>query len=505
MKTLQYTVIKDFHAIDSTHKSTTTNQCKKVLGSLKIGETFEARQFVKDTMPKFCNTVNPRNIANIGYRYLREGKKIGVLSENPKEEKSISFEDFIKIESVAYWISQLSTTKFKNIKCNTILHGTQATHGYHLWAFNEWLHSKSFNCRNIKQLENNTFTMNEEDVSFDTVQNMLELYKMPNSNRADFIKIIKTYLLDPINSKHKAGYITSKHASILSYFRENDYPLEFKFNSKNKFDTTNSQDEIVFTLDDFVSLITLGGATITEKAVMLCKLHRGLDASTLSEKFNFYAWEQMVSHFGTEEYQKWDIEEKCPVPIVLTRLKSKFTHTGFLEYDAVKAIQAYLEYREATVGRKMSSGEPLFLNKFGKTINPHWITDKFTKLAIKSGLVNSLEKNGLRGNLGSHECRDLLKTIFLECGIAEKASEHFIGHKSDSYSKQHTVYAEGLAENYRKIASTLNVFSNMSSHRKSKTEHSKMFEELKQKNQETINDNQVIKENVEKILSYLKI
>jgi hypothetical protein len=45
----------------------------------------------------------------------------------------------------------------------------------------------------------------------------------------------------------------------------------------------------------------------------------------------------------------------------------------------------------------------------------------------------------------------------------------------------------------------------MSSHRKSKTEHSKMFEELKQKNQETINDNQVIKENVEKILSYLKI
>ncbi len=51
--------------------------------------------------------------------------------------------------------------------------------------------------------------MNEEDVTFDTVQDMLELYKMPNSNRADFIKIIKMYLLDPINKKHKAGYITS--------------------------------------------------------------------------------------------------------------------------------------------------------------------------------------------------------------------------------------------------------------------------------------------------------
>lgn len=110
--------------------------------------------------------------------------------------------------------------------------------------------------------------MNDEDVTFGTVQDMLELYKMPNSNRADFIKIIKSYLLDPINSKLKAGYIMSKHSAILSYFRENDYPLEFKFNAKNKFDTTNNQDDIVFGIDEFVNLITLGGATITEKAVI---------------------------------------------------------------------------------------------------------------------------------------------------------------------------------------------------------------------------------------------
>ena len=86
MKTLQYTVIKNFHTVDSSHKSTITNQCKKVLGSLKIGETVEARQFVKETIPKFCKTVNPRNIANIGYRYLREGKKIGMLFENSIEK-----------------------------------------------------------------------------------------------------------------------------------------------------------------------------------------------------------------------------------------------------------------------------------------------------------------------------------------------------------------------------------------------------------------------------------
>ena len=505
METTTYTVIKTINDINSVHTETITDQCRKVLSSLNKGETFEARKFVKERIPKFTKSTNARNIANMGYRYLRDGKKLGLLQEEYKEEKSISFEDFIKLDSINYWISQLSSTKYKNLKCNTILHGTQATHGYHLWAFNEWVHGKTFRCRAIKQLEDNKFSMKDEDISFDTVQDMLELYKMPNSNQADFIKIIKSYLLDPVNSKHKAGYITSKHAAILSYFRENDYPLEFKFNSKNKFDTTNNQDEIVFGIDEFVDLITLGGATITEKAVMLCKLHRGLDSSTLAENFNFYAWKQMTEYFGTEDHMRWDIENKCPVPIKLTRLKSNFSHTGYLEYDAVKAIQDYLEYRFVKTREPMSEDKPLFLNKFGRAINPKWISDKFTKLAINAGLVDSFENKGMRTKLGSHECRDLLKTIFLEHGITEKAAEHFIGHKSDSYSKQHTVYAEGLEENYKKISSTLNVFSNISSHRKGKTEQSKILEELKTKSQEAEENNQKIKENVEKILSYLKI
>jgi len=39
----------------------------------------------------------------------------------------------------------------------------------------------------------------------------------------------------------------------------------------------------------------------------------------------------------------------------------------------------------------------------------------------------------------------------------------------------------------------------MSSHRKSKTEQLKMFEELKAKSQKTMNDNQEIKRDIEKI------
>lgn len=159
METTRYTVIKTINEIDSIHTRAITDQCKKVLSSLVKGDSFEARKFVKEKVSEFSKSANARNIANMGYRYLREGKKLGILREENKEQKSISFENFIKIDTVAYWISQLSSTKFKNIKCNSILHGTQATHGYHLWAFNEWLHGKTFRCRNIKLLENNTFSM----------------------------------------------------------------------------------------------------------------------------------------------------------------------------------------------------------------------------------------------------------------------------------------------------------------------------------------------------------
>lgn len=92
METTHYTVFKTINEIDSNHTSIITPQCKKVLSSLEKGESFEARKFVKEKMPKFCKTTNARNIANTGYRYLREGKKIGMLQEKTREEKSISFE-----------------------------------------------------------------------------------------------------------------------------------------------------------------------------------------------------------------------------------------------------------------------------------------------------------------------------------------------------------------------------------------------------------------------------
>jgi hypothetical protein len=82
METVTYTVIKPINEIDFTHTGIITTQCKKVLSSLVIGESFEARKFVKEQMPKFTNSADARNIANMGYRYLRDGKKIVLTIKN---------------------------------------------------------------------------------------------------------------------------------------------------------------------------------------------------------------------------------------------------------------------------------------------------------------------------------------------------------------------------------------------------------------------------------------
>jgi hypothetical protein len=93
MENTTYTVIKTINDIDSEHTGMITEQCKKVLSSLQKGESFEARKFVKERMPRFTNSANARNIANIGYRYLRDGKKLGMLHKESQEGKS-SFINF---------------------------------------------------------------------------------------------------------------------------------------------------------------------------------------------------------------------------------------------------------------------------------------------------------------------------------------------------------------------------------------------------------------------------
>ena len=70
--------------------------------------------------------------------------------------------------------------------------------------------------------------------------------------------------------------------------------------------------------------------TSKARAVILTMLQSGMDASTFADVFNKFGYPQLVSHFGTEDFENWDIR-RCPVRIDLMRPKSQYRYYTFLD------------------------------------------------------------------------------------------------------------------------------------------------------------------------------
>ncbi len=224
-------------------------------------------------------------------------------------------------------------------------------------------------------------------------------------------------------------------------------------------DEAEEQQEM--SLVDFMKIMTLGKPDVVEKAVFVSKFHRGLDASTLVDRFNFEVWPQLVKWFGSDDHNYWDLK-KCPVTTEHMRIKTSFRHPGGLDVDAIEAIQNYLNYREKKTDQVMMSGKPLFINKHDNPITLGWVFKHFFKLAKKSGVLRKLpELNSY--NVDSHETRDLLKSKMIACGVAQWASDISIGHKPDSYEKIQKLFPTKFRSEYAKCSKLINIFSKIES------------------------------------------
>ena len=84
----------------------------------------------------------------------------------------------------------------------------------------------------------------------------------------------------------------------MGYFEKNDYPIKFKFDASTEHEKSESQS--MLNLKDVFALVTKGNPSIMERAIVLCKFHRGLDNSTFADGFNFESWKQICKHFGTD-------------------------------------------------------------------------------------------------------------------------------------------------------------------------------------------------------------
>ena len=459
-----YEVIQEYDP-DKNYQIHITPTIAKYLSLLKKGQKIEPRKFIEDNIKGATTKATAKSAERMIYRGLGIGKKLGLLKN--LDIYPISFKDFCRLESIEYCASQLKGTNYKHLTAGSNDWSTRKLYLYKLWNFNNWLASQTFEFTRMVMTDSDTFKRKNEKIKLDGLENLLRLLKESYNSESDFIKIIKRYLLDSMHSHKRASGMVIVHSAIKSYFETNDCPLTFRFKPKTIYKTNDDEDEKPsLTLDDFFKILTIGRPTITQKAMYLCKFHRGLDSSTLADRFNFQAWPQIVKWFGTANHMSWDIE-KVPVPIKLTRIKTGFSHVGFLDRDAIVALQEYLEFRFKRTNSEMKDGLPLFLNKNKEAITTRWIREGFSKIATKSGLQHALAGYTNRYSKDTHEMRDLLKSTLISCGTRYDVADHVIGHKpKDSYEKQAILYPENLRLEYMKGSGKLNIFSRVSHYMK---------------------------------------
>lgn len=382
-------------------------------------------------------------------------------------DKHDSLQHFCAIPCIEYWRSQLHSSNIKNLKTKSEQQGgTRKCYTYGLFGFHKWLLGKQFEYAPTTRTDDGMLHLQKKTVTLNGIDHFLNLYQHNFGGNIEFVVFIKKYLIHLQETKNTPT-IDNAMFAIKSFFRENDLEMNFRFNnSKRQKDPT---DDDAMTLDDMQKIFSTKGVQPIEKAVFMCKFHRGLDSATLADRFNFEAWPQLVDYFGTDDSDKWDVS-KCPVPIKLVRVKTNYLHTGFLDADAIIALQKYLKKRtvvkipthsrqrivrgsktSTSIRRKPLAGEALFLDMSGNPISINWIGRRFGKLRRRSGVEKAYP---------SHEMRDLLKSTLIDSGCRPDVADHVIGHApKDSYEKQALLYPENTRAEFAKASNRINVLN----------------------------------------------
>ncbi len=454
-----------------------SKKLRPILSELEVGDTVT----VKSLFSKHKDILGFKNDRYV-INDITHALKVACESKKIQRTNNATIPQWFKsLDTVSFWTSQLRGSKFKNQnKISTSINSTQLQYLHHLWKFNRWISEKAFAINMLQTTSDNTFVQKTEQKKFENVESLLKLLEQPFADQKNVTRIIKQYLLDEMHSHKKATYMNLIKSAIVSYFEKNEYLLQVNYNPKTSHSTELEEQDM--TISDLMKFLTIGKPSITEHAVFLCKFHRGLDVSTLVDRFNYEAWPQMAKWFGSENHDSWDLE-KCPVPITLTRIKTDYKHVGFLERDAVDILQKYLDFRKEKTGNSMQDDQPLFLTKFQKPISPRWVFTKFSRIAQRSGVQKFVETNGRKQyRMDSHDLRDLLKSTLIDSGCRIDVADHVIGHKpKDSYGKQAKLYPETLRKEYAKASQRLNLFTKFTSVTSGKDDADELKLELREK------------------------
>ncbi len=374
---------------------------------------------------------------------------------NTTNFKKISFNDFCNLNSIRYWREQLNDANIKNITNKSQLGGTRNVYTYGLLEFHNWLLDREFQYVADIQIKENIIQQCKVDVRLDGVEHLLDLNRKNISNKTSFACLIKQYLAE-LSSYRKQSTVKNSMYSIRSFFRENEADISFRFKHRIKRNYKKYVEKSL-SLADLQKILTVRDIQSIERAVFLCKFHRGLDNATFADRFNFEVWACLLKHFGSDIPEKWDLNN-IPVPIRLVRVKTGFTHTGFLDLDSIVAIIQYVKTRYD----KPQINKALFVDTKNRPITTNWISRRFHKLVMRIDLQDNIKQQSTKGYT-SHEMRDLLKSTLIDSGCRVDVADHVIGHvPKDSYEKQSLLYPESLMREFMRASHRVNIITNNS-------------------------------------------
>ena len=450
---------------------------ESVFSVLRVGDVISAKSLIANNQDKIPKDQSKSTFMRLISTGIKTAHDKGFLQRI--DDKFVP-EWFCNLDTISYWQSQLRGSRLKNGNGKSA-NGTRGHYLHHLWKFQKWLVSRDFEISVLEPDKKNRFTRKTERRRFENVEELLHILDQPFAEPKNIVRIVKQYLVDESHTDKKASYMNIIKYAIVSYFEKNEQPIRITFNPKTTHSTEKEMEQNM-SISDVMEFLTAGKPSLMEKALFLCKFHRGLDASTLADRFNYEAWPQMVKWFGSEHHNYWDLD-KCPVPITLTRIKTDYKHVGFLDRDAVEQVQRYLDYRKEKTGHAMEKTQPMFLNKFKRPITTTWIFHSFSRIANRAGIQEFVEWNGRKQyKMDSHEMRDLLKSTLIDSGCRIDVADHVIGHKpKDSYEKQAVLYPETMRKEYAKASGRLNLFTKFSNVVSGKDDADELRVELNQK------------------------
>ena len=174
------------------------------------------------------------------------------------------------LESVRFWLTQLSSPKMKNFRLEK---GTKRTYADALEAFNRWLSGREFPVKKDTGRGDGRQTIARR--AFSDVEDLLRFCEDSEHGAPMAKRVVREYLTDLATSKHSLSVAMVRCAAVKSYFATHDMQVDVGVNRK-RHAVHDVREPTEMSLFDFYKMMTVGNMGVMLKAMMMIKFQAGL-------------------------------------------------------------------------------------------------------------------------------------------------------------------------------------------------------------------------------------